>query len=196
MNKTIKRTIAFVVAASVITIMAACAPKEEGNGNNAPQLISGGTAATVASKAADPKESAAPAASSDVYGLTYKGVLVTPGMDAEEAIKALGEGYVKSPDIQSCAFNGIETSYDYKDFVLFVDNRDGGKYKINTIDIKAATVDCGGVKIGSPIEDVKKAYGNPTSEEVYGLCYEKNKTQVQFVSADEKTVSSILFKAI
>lgn len=195
MNKTIKRTIALVVAASVMTVMAACAPKGD-DGNNAPQLISGGTAATVASKGADVKESAAPAASSDVYGITYKGALVYPGMDAEEAIKALGEGYVKSPDIQSCAFNGIETSYDYKDFVLFVDNRDGGKYKINTIDIKAATVDCGGVKIGSSIEDVKKAYGNPTSEEVYGLCYEKNKTQVQFVSVDEKTISSILFKAI
>lgn len=195
MNKIIKRTIALVAAASVMTVMAACTPKGD-DGNNAPQLISGGTAATVASKGADVKESAAPAASSDVYGLTYKGVLVYPGMDAEEAIKALGEGYVKSPDIQSCAFNGIETSYDYKDFVLFVDNRDGGKYKINTIDIKAATVDCGGVKIGSSIEDVKKAYGNPTSEEVYGLCYEKNKTQVQFVSTDEKTISSILFKAI
>lgn len=195
MNKIIKRTIALVAAASVMTVMAACTPKGD-DGNNAPQLISGGTAATVASKGADVKESAAPAASSDVYGLTYKGVLVYPGMDAEEAIKALGEGYVKSPDIQSCAFNGIETSYDYKDFVLFVDNRDGGRYKINTIDIKAATVDCGGVKIGSSIEDVKKAYGNPTSEEVYGLCYEKNKTQVQFVSTDEKTISSILFKAI
>ena len=195
MNKIIKRTIALVAAASVMTVMAACTPKGD-DGNNAPQLISGGTAATVASKGADVKESAAPAASSDVYGLTYKGVLLYPGMDAEEAIKALGEGYVKSPDIQSCAFNGIETSYDYKDFVLFVDNRDGGRYKINTIDIKAATVDCGGVKIGSSIEDVKKAYGNPTSEEVYGLCYEKNKTQVQFVSTDEKTISSILFKAI
>ena len=194
MNKTLKKTIALVIAASVMMVMAACSPKEEGN--NAPQLISGGTAATVASKDAGVKESAAPAASSDAYGLTYKGVLVTPGMDADEAIKALGEGYVKSPDIQSCAFNGIETSYDYKDFVLFVDNRDGGKYKINTIDIKANTVDCGGVKIGSSIEDVKKAYGNPTSEEVYGLCYEKNKTQVQFISVDEKTISSILFKSV
>ena len=195
MNKTLKKTIALALAASVMTVMAACAPKAD-DGNNAPQLISGGTAATVASKAANANEPAAPAASSDAYGLTYKGVLVTPGMDAETAIKALGEGYVKSPDIQSCAFNGIETSYDYKDFVLFVDNRDGGKYKINTIDIKAATVDCGGVKIGSTIEDVKKIYGNPSSEEVYGLCYEKNGTQVQFVSVDEKTISSILFKAI
>jgi len=196
MNKTIRKIIALAAATSVMTAMVACTPKETSEGNNAPQLISGGTAATVASKSADIKGTDATAASSDVYGLNYKGVLVTPGMDAETAIKALGEGYVKSPDIQSCAFNGIETSYDYKDFVLFVDNRDGGKYKINTIDIKAATVDCGGVKIGSSIEDVKKAYGNPTSEEVYGLCYEKNKTQVQFISVDEKTISSILFKSV
>lgn len=196
MNKTIKRTIALVLAASVMTALAACSSKQPQESNAAPQLISGGTAATAASKAPDKQDPTAPAATGDVYSFTYKGVVITPGMDAEAAIKALGEGYIKSPEIDSCAFNGKETSYDYKDFVLFVDNRDGGKYKINTIDIKAATVDCGGVKIGSPIEDVKKAYGNPSSEEVYGLCYEKNGTQVQFVSVDEKTISSILFKMI
>ncbi|MBR3464550.1 MAG: hypothetical protein IKH23_05705 [Clostridiales bacterium] len=195
MNKTIKKTAALILAASVMTAFAACSSKPQ-ESNAAPQLISGGTAATVASKAPDKQEASAPAATGDVYSFTYKGVVVTPGMDAEAAIKALGEGYIKSPEIDSCAFNGKETSYDYKDFVLFVDNRDGGKYKINTIDIKAATVDCGGIKLGSPIEDVKKVYGNPSSEEVYGLCYEKNGTQVQFVSVDEKTVSSILFKMI
>ena len=186
MNKTIKKTAALILAASVMTALAACSSKPQ-ESNAAPQLISGGTAATVASKAPDNQEASAPAATGDVYSFTYKGVVVTPGMDAEAAIKALGEGYIKSPEIDSCAFNGKETSYD---------NRDGGKYKINTIDIKAATVDCGGVKLGSPIEDVKKVYGNPSSEEVYGLCYEKNGTQVQFVSVDEKTVSSILFKMI
>ena len=77
MKKTIRKTIALVIAASVMTVMAACSPKAEEN--NAPQLISGGTAATVASKGTDVKESAAPAATSDVYGLTYKGVLVYPG---------------------------------------------------------------------------------------------------------------------
>ena len=193
MKKTIKKTIALVIAADVMTAMAACSSKE--NGSNAPQLISGGTAATVESKAANANDPTAPAATGDAYSLTYKGAVITPGMEAEAAIKALGDGYVKSPEIDSCDFNGKETSYDYKYFVLFVDNRDG-KYKVNTIDIKDPSVDCGGVKIGSPIEDVRKAYGNPTSEEVYGLCYEKNKTTVQFISVDEKTVSSILFKSV
>ncbi|MBE7069679.1 MAG: hypothetical protein E7386_04195 [Ruminococcaceae bacterium] len=194
MNKTIKSIAALAVSAALMTAMTACTPKDDGG--NAPQLISGGTAATVASQATDKQDPTAPSASSDTYGFVYKGVLLTPGMDADAAIKALGEGYVKSPDIQSCAFNGIETSYDYKDIVLFVDNRDGGNYKINTIDVRDPSVDCGGIKLGSSMDDVKKVYGEPTSKEIYGLCYEKNHTQIQFISVDEKTVSSILFKSI
>ena len=194
MNKTIKSIAALAVSAALMTAMTACTPKDDGG--NAPQLISGGTAATVASQATDKQDPTAPSASSDTYGFVYKGVLLTPGMDADAAIKALGEGYVKSPDIQSCAFNGIETSYDYKDIVLFVDNRDGGNYKINTIDVRDPSVDCGGIKLGSSMDDVKKVYGEPTSQEIYGLCYEKNHTQIQFISVDEKTVSSILFKSI
>lgn len=193
MNKMIQKTMSLVMAASVMTAMAACAPKNEGS--DAPQLISGGTAATTASQEGK-QDLSAPSASNDTYSFTYKGAAIIPGMEADVALKALGEGYVKSPTIDSCAFNGKETSYDYKDFVLFVDNRDGGKFKVNTIDIKADSVDCGGVKIGSTLEDVRKAYGNPTSEELYGLCYEKNHTQIQFISVDEKTVSSILYKAV
>ena len=189
MNKTIKSIIALAVSVSEITVMTACAPKEEGG--NAPQLISGGTAATVAGKETENKQApSAPAASSDSYGLTFNGVLV------DAAIKALGEGYVKSADIDDCDFNGKSTTYDYKSFVLFADNRDGGKFKISTIDVRDPSVDCGGVKIGSTLEEVKKAYGTPTSEEIYGLCYQKNHTQVQFISTDEKTVSSILFKTV
>lgn len=192
MKKILNRTLSIVIAVSVMASLAACAPED--NGSKAPEVISGGTAATIASKE-DKQDAPAPAAAGDAYGLTYKGVVITPGMEAEAAIAALGAGYVKSPDIQSCAFNGIETSYDYKDFVLFVDNRDG-KNKINTIDVRTASVDCNGVKIGSTLDDVRKAFGNPTSEELYGLCYEKNNTQIQFIATDEKTVSSILFKAI
>lgn len=192
MNKMIKRTLSLVIAVSVMTSLAACAPKEEGS--DAPQVISGGTAVTVTTKD-DKQDPSAPSVSGDAYSLTYKGVVITPGMESDAAIAALGAGYVKSPDIQSCAFNGIETSYDYKDFVLFVDNRDG-KNKINTIEVRTDSVDCNGVKIGSTLQDVINAFGNPTSEELYGLCYEKNHTQIQFIAADEKTVSSILFKAV
>lgn len=195
MNKTIKRIIALAVSFSVIAAMTACTPKEEGG--NAPQLISGGTAATVAGKETDGKnEPSETAASSNAYGLLYNGVLVTPGMEVDAAIKALGEGYVKSADIDDCDFNGKSTTYDYKSFVLFADNRDGGKFKISTIDVRDASVDCGGVKIGSSLEDVKKVYGTPTSEEIYGLVYVKEHTQIQFISTDEKTVSSILYKSI
>ena len=195
MHKTFKKIIALAAAAFVMTVMAACAPKEEGG--NAPQLISGGTAATVAANTSDNKqEPSASAASNASYGLLYNGVLITPGMEADAAIKALGEGYVKSAEIDDCDFNGKSTTYDYKSFVLFADNRDGGKFKISTIDVRDPAVDCGGIKIGSTLEDVKKVYGTPSSEEVYGLCYQKDHIQVQFISVDEKTVSSILYKYV
>ena len=181
------------VAVSVLSAMAACAPKTEDS--NAPKLISGGTAATVAGKSGK-QDPAAPVAAGELYSLTYKGVTVVPGMYADEAIKALGEGYVKSAEIDDCDFNGKSTTYDYKVFVLFADNRDGGKFKISSIDIKTADVDCGGVKIGSTLDDVRKAYGDPTEEPAYGLRYEKNNIQVQFVADANKTVTSIVIKII
>ena len=193
MNKTFKKIAAMAVAVSVLSAMASCAPKDEGS--NAPKLISGGTAATVAGKSGK-QDPAAPAATGDLYTVTYKGVAVVPGMYAEDAIKALGEGYVKSAEIDDCDFDGKSTTYDYKSFVLFADNRDGGKFKISTINIKTADVDCGGVTIGSSLDDVRKVYGDPTEEPAYGLRYEKNNIQIQFVAGGDKIVTSILFKTI
>ena len=195
MNKAFKSTLAVILAGSVMTAAVACAPKTEES--DAPQLISGGTVAAVATSNNN-EETNVSSVSGALFTVSYKGVVITPGMDAEIALKALGEGYVKSPDIHDCArYDAVSTSYDYKDLVLFVDNdNDERKYTVNTIDVRSSAVDCGGVRIGSRVGDIRKVYGEPTSEEVYGLCYEKNKTQVQFISVDEETVSSILFKAV
>ena len=193
MNKTFKKIAAMAITFSVLAAMTACAPKEEGS--NAPQLISGGTAATTAAKeGGDSKETAAPQATADAYRINYKGVVITPGMETESAITALGKGYIYNK-VMSCAFNGIEETYDYKEIVIFADDHDG-KNKINTIDVRDPSVDCGGVKLGSSLDDVRKVYGDPTAEELYGLRYEKNHTQIQFIAGEDKTVSSILFKAI
>ena len=193
MNKTFKKIAAMAITFSVLAAMTACAPKEEGS--NAPQLISGGTAATTAAKeGGDSKETAASQASADAYSINYKGVVITPGMETESAITALGKGYIYNK-VMSCAFNGIEETYDYKEIVIFADDHDG-KNKINTIDVRDHSVDCGGVKLGSSLDDVRKVYGDPTAEELYGLRYEKNHTQIQFIAGEDKTVSSILFKAI
>ena len=95
----------------------------------------------------------------------------------------------------SCAFNGMEETYDYKEIVIFADDHDG-KNKINTIEVRDPSIDCGGVKLGSSLDDVRKAFGDPTAEELYGLRYEKGHTQIQFIEGEDKTLSSILFKAI
>ena len=191
MNKYFKKITAVAVAVSVLSVMASCAPKTEETA--APQLISGGTAATVASK--EGKESAAATKpSGDSYSITYKGTVLTPGMDTTAAIKALGEGYIYNK-VMSCAFNGMEETYDYKEIVIFADDHDG-KNKINTIEVKDPSIDCGGVKLGSSLDDVRKAFGDPTAEELYGLRYEKGHTQIQFIAGEDKTLSSILFKAI
>ena len=192
MKKTFKNAIAVVLTVSAIMAMTACSPKVEETG--APQLISGGTQATVATKESKADPASTTAAASDTYGLAYKGTILTPGMEAKPAIDALGAGYIYN-EVMSCAFNGMEKTYDYKEIVLFVDSRDG-KDKINTIEIKDASIDCGGVKIGSTLDDVKKAYGDPTAEELYGYRYDKNKTQIQFIAGDDKKVMSILFKSI
>ena len=194
MNKNYKKIAAMAVAFSVLSSMAACAPKDEGS--NAPQLISGGTAASSAAK--ESKDGKEPAQTQqlpgDAYGIIYKGVVLTPGMDTSSAIKALGEGYVFNK-VMSCAFNGMEETYDYKEIVIYADDHDG-KDKINTIEVRDPSVDCGGVKLGSSLDDVRKVYGDPTAEELYGLRYDKNHTQIQFITGGDKTLTSILFKAI
>ena len=106
MNKTFKKIAAMAITFSVLAAMTACAPKEEGS--NAPQLISGGTAATTAAKeGGDSKETAASQATADAYSINYKGVVITPGMETESAITALGKGYIYNK-VMSCAFNGID----------------------------------------------------------------------------------------
>lgn len=188
MGKMMRKILAAVTVVSVMSAVCACAPKEEGS--NAPQVISGGTAATVAikeGKATAPEQ----AATSDTYGLTYKGVFLTPGMNEAEAIKALGEGYVLRV-ADSCAFQGEERTYDYGKIAIYASSHDDTD-KVNTIEVRDASVDCGGVKLGCTLEDVKKVYGNPTSEESYGLLYQKNHTQIQFICAEGKEVTSILF---
>ena len=191
MNKNFKKIAAMAVAVSVLSVMAACAPNAEETA--APQLLSGGTAATVASK--EGKESAAETQpAGDGYSITYKGTVLTPGMETTAAIKSIGEGYIYNK-VMSCAFNGMEETYDYKEIVIFADDHDG-KNKINTIEVRDPSIDCGGVKLGSSLDDVRKAYGDPTAEELYGLRYEKGHTQIQFIAGEDKTLSSILFKAI
>ena len=190
MGKMMRKILAAVTVVSVMSAMCACAPKEEGS--NAPKVISGGTAATVAAKegnATAPEQ----AATSDTYGLTYKGVWLTPGMDSEAAIKALGEGYVLR-EVCSCVYQGIEKYYDYEKIVIYASNQDG-PYKLTSIDVRDPSVDCGGVKLGCTLEDVKKVYGNPTSEESYGLLYQKKHTQIQFICPEGKEVTTILFSA-
>ena len=196
MKKTVKRLIALAVSAAVIMAMASCAAQEEGG--SAPKLISGGT--TASSDSGEGKGNAqAPAATGNTYGLTYKGVLLTPGMDAQAAIKALGEGYVYSEGDSCGEINNISKNkvvdkiYEYKEITIYVSNPEGPD-RVNTIEVKDPSVDCGGVKIGSSLDEVKKVYGNPTSEEYYGLRYEKNGTQIQFICADGKNLTSILFK--
>ncbi len=187
MNRTMKKITALLASGALIAAMAACSAPS--GGNEAPELISGGKQA--AATTAEGKEAAA--SSSDPFSFTYKGVSLSAGMETESAVKALGEGYVYNK-IDDCAIEGGKTeTYDYKDFVIFSSNRDGTP-KIFSIEIRGASVDLGGVKIGSTLDDVKKALGAPTSEELWGYLYQKDGRLTQFLAPDGKTISSVLYK--
>lgn len=190
MKNTLIRTAAAAAIAAVMMGLAACSAKPAETSGNAPEVISGGTAATTISSEGGSKNT--PVAG-DTFSLNYNGVALAPGMELDEAVKQLGDGFTKTADQQACAFDAAETTYYNKDIILYADNRDG-KFKINTIEVRDPSVDCGGVKVGAAAEDVKKVYGDPSLEEIACLRYEKGGTQLQFVMGDDKKVISILFK--
>ena len=81
----------------------------------------------------------------------------------------------------SCAYVGIDITYDYKALILYAQNKEG-KELINTVEIRTDAVDCGGVKIGQTLDDVKKIYGDPSSTEEFGIVYVKNGIEMQFIA--------------
>ena len=126
------------------------------------------------------------------YKFKNKGVTVTMNSNAKKFIKKAGKP-INYKETKSCAYDGKDRVREYKNFILYTySNSDNGPEYINGITFlnkKVKTKE--GIKIGSKLKKVQKAYGKGT--ERYGIyTYTKGKTKLQIQVKDGK-VSNIRY---
>ncbi|MBO4450406.1 MAG: hypothetical protein J5777_07450 [Clostridiales bacterium] len=179
-----KRLIPAAIALCVLMSMTSCAASND----TTPELVSGGQtkiAASGASAASDNNQI------EDKYYLTYNGVKIVLGAETAPVVKAIGKEYVYTEN-PSCAYVGIDYTYDYKSFIIYAQTKDGKEF-INTVEVRDNTVDCGGVKVGQTLDEAKKVFGTPSSDAEYGIIYVKNGTELQFIADDSGKIIYILY---
>lgn len=124
----------------------------------------------------------------------YNGVEFGVGDKADEVIPKLGDQIKPSEKSQPCVPDaGMIETFSFDGFTVQV-TESGIIYSINlnsdsTGDTPCTTV--GGVKIGSTAEDVKKALGEPSSEDEYGLTYQEGELYFSFILDDDGKMMSI-----
>ena len=133
-------------------------------------------------------------AASKGYQFKYKGVTVSMGSKAASLIKKAGKP-IKKTVKKSCAYNGKDRTYKYKNFILYTySNSDKGAEYVNGITFLNSKVKTKeGIKIGSSYSAVKKKYGK--GSESFGLyTYKKGKSklQIEIVNNKVKNIRYIL----
>lgn len=179
-----KKIIAATVIISTLLMITSCASSED----NTPELVSGGqtTVAATDNTTAQQADKA-----EDRYFITYNGVDIFLGAEVAPVVKAIGKQYVYTEN-PSCAYVGIDYTYDYKSIIIYGQTKDGKEY-ITTVEVNDDSVDCGGIKIGQTLDDVKKVFGEPTSNGENGIIYDKNGTELQFITSGSDKITFILY---
>lgn len=134
-------------------------------------------------------------AKSKGYKFTYKKVTVYMGGAAKKLIKKAGTP-VKKTESTSCAYNGKDRVYQYKDFILYTySNTDKGPEYVSGITFLTSNVKTKeGIKIGSSLKKVKKKYG--TVKESYGIyTYKKGDSKIQIEVTNNKVTNIRYIKA-
>lgn len=160
--------------------------------DTAPELVTGGQTTVAAAQTSVSGASDAPDnKAEDKYFITYNGVKITLGDEVAPVVKAIGKEYLYTEN-PSCAYVGIDYTYDFKSFIIYAQTKDGKEF-INTVEVKDDTVDCGGVKVGQTLDDAKKVYGTPTSVAEQGIVYDRNGTEIQFITDNSDKIVFILY---
>lgn len=131
---------------------------------------------------------AAPAAEAASKGYQFKnaGVTVSVHDKAATFIKKAGKP-IKKTKSASCAYDGQDIRYQYKNFVLTTyTNKIGGTEYVHSIEFKTKDVKTKeGIKIGSTEKAMLKAYGKKKPS--FGrYSYRKGKMELSFTTKDGK----------
>lgn len=143
-----------------------------------------------------PTASTSPNASRDAIGYTFtsNGTKFGVGMDAKKVVEKLGT-YKDRAVTESCGdMGGNDINYFYANFTIYANDAEGYEriYCIElTSDVEATEKN---ICIGATTDEVKAAYGTPSTESSTGLIYQKDDMTLTFMLDTEKgTVSSIQY---
>lgn len=117
------------------------------------------------------------------YVFDANGVKIEIDAKAEAILTALGEptSYFESP---SCAFGDLDKIYTFPGFELDTYSLEGVDYVSMVVLLDDSVSTPEGVSIGSTPEEVKQAYGEPTTEKETALEYEKGEMKLCFLIKD------------
>jgi hypothetical protein len=128
------------------------------------------------------------------YVFKYKGVSAKMHGNAASLMKKAGTPLSQKRS-KSCAYDGLDSTYVYKDFVLTTySNSVKGTQYINSISLRTDAVSTTeGIKMGSSYNTVVKKYGK--GKDNFGVyIYTKGKSKLQIEITDDE-VSSIMYVA-
>lgn len=126
------------------------------------------------------------------YTIELAGQKIMVGDDFSNIKENLGSDYERQ-EVESCAFEGMDTIYTYDDYEIY-NYHDADKEKIYTITLLNDNITTSeGVKVGNTISDVVNTYGKDYNDAMGAYSYTKGDTILTFIFEND-TVISIEYK--
>lgn len=185
------KVIAAIAAVALMTAACSSDKEQAAGGNNDTNTT------TTAAAAGGAGETQAPAADDSSYtaGSTFvfpaKGQKISVNMPLSLFIDSLGDpdDYFES---ESCAFQGLDKTYTYKDFVIYTYPQSEKDY-VASIALKSdAVTTAEGAYIGMTADEVKALYQAPSDESDKAIVYTDGDAVLSFM-LDGDQVSSITY---
>ena len=154
------------------------------------EKVISGEVNNVVTESAQTESAQAEEAQADVNGYVFISEGVTIEVDGEAAayVEAMSEP-VSIYESPSCAFGDLDKIHTYNGFEMDTYSLEGVDYVSAVIFLDDSVSTAEGIAIGATVEDVKAAYGEPTTEESTILTYEKDEMKLCFLIQDNSVVS-------
>lgn len=134
----------------------------------------------------------APADEPRALSLSYRGVALSVGMPADEAIAALGDDYTLK-ESESCAGQGVDRMYTYPSVRLYVFAPVEGKAVVSSVSYTDdGAVTAQGLHIGSTSSDVIATLGEADEADEARMIYRGEGSVLTFGLRDGVVVSVVL----
>lgn len=128
-----------------------------------------------------------------VLALEYRGTELTIGMSEDEALAALGDDYTVT-EADSCAGIGVDRMYAYPSLRLYVFAPADGVAGVTSVSYTDDGADIAGVHIGSAIEAVTAAFGEPDEQSEQKMLYRRDGVCLMFSLRDGRISAIVLSK--